>query len=129
MKRNCFLIVLIISVFLGGCLATVNHSDPALLGRKNPKVPYAGNPDKFLKSENAQNLTQDQKDCVRDRTVFNDLCLGMPNYAIAATIGLPHKMDESVTKHGKREIWIYRSSSRDTVYVFLENRRLSGWKR
>lgn len=109
---------------------TSNHvfsGDYTPLGRRSDSSPTIGNPDLFLESKYANYLNQDQKDCVRDRTIFDKLCLGMPGYGVYAVLGLPDKRKESMISGMTKEMLIYKSRSSSPIYVFLENNKLTGW--
>lgn len=99
------------------------------IGTRPSSTSKVGNPDIFLKSDEANFLLKDHYDCIRDRTIFDELCLGMPITGVYAVLGLPDDSRKRMIEGTNHHMLIYKMHSSSPVYVFLEDYRLTGWKK
>jgi len=139
MKKIIFILVFASSILLMGCPKTtmmpkykignsLGETQYPLLGKKTENIITVGEPDFYLNTDAAKALTQDQRDCVRDRVVFNNHCIGMPQDAVSAVLGLPTSIEKSGGTYGNRSMWVYRKPySTSVTYVFFENYKLVSW--
>lgn len=134
MNKTFILLTLFTCIIFSGCAVaqqemgnTLGEDQYPLLGHRSTTLKYVGEPDYFLSTEDAKFLSQDIRDCVRDRTVLNKICVGMPVPAVASVFGLPDKIQKSGGAYGSRSMWIYRKPYTKTLYLFFEESKLKSW--